>query len=168
MRGTRDAGDYLRWCHGIIPAYAGNTEREHRADYRFRDHPRVCGEHGVLSLVGGVCGGSSPRMRGTPLRPPEPLGRVGIIPAYAGNTPQAGFWRRRTGDHPRVCGEHQVLSSRQFQQRGSSPRMRGTPRITSRLCTAARIIPAYAGNTKFYHRGSSSSGDHPRVCGEHP
>ena len=51
---------------------------------------------------------------------------------------------------------------------GSSPRMRGTLAWHASAAMATGIIPAYAGNT--YRRGStgSPSGDHPRVCGEHP
>ena len=70
--------------------------------------------------------GSSPRMRGTRLRCDARHRRVGIIPAYAGNTHRISGHRkaegvipayagntghmrrtsRRCRDHPRVCGEH--------------------------------------------------------------
>ena len=50
--------------------------------------------------------GSSPRMRGTQSLGGN-LGVVkGIIPAYAGNTEVQNAQKLKSGDHPRVCGEH--------------------------------------------------------------
>ena len=95
---------------------------------RHGDHPRIRGEH--LRIVGGS------RMA------------IGIIPAYAGNTSRslntwvasAGssphtrgtrrrsrWWARRSRDHPRIRGEHDVVSMD--------------------YATGGEIILAYAGNT---------------------
>ena len=152
---------------GIIPAYAGNTRLTVSLLTVSWDHPRVCGEHFL-----GICKtarimGSSPRMRGTLGRAFRPVGVSGIIPAYAGNTQWDSGSFGELRDHPRVCGEHQVLSSRQFQQRGSSPRMRGTPALMLDADGLAGIIPAYAGNTTVFDRRHQRRRDHPRVCGEH-
>ena len=90
------------------------------------DHPRVCGEHFVPTIMGSVslgssrvCGehrtltdengepwGSSPRMRGTHAARRMPRHRPGIIPAYAGNTFVMSHDFSLLRDHPRVCGEH--------------------------------------------------------------
>ena len=106
MRGTPFSDCGRGTGRGIIPAYAGNTDLLWSASGLFRDHPRVCGEHLMPQFFHASCAGSSPRMRGTPvLRSFRGL-RMGIIPAYAGNTGRQScrpFWRR---DHPRVCGEH--------------------------------------------------------------
>ena len=78
------------------------------------------------------------------------LRRIGIIPAYAGNTCSSRSSCMPGWDHPRVCGEHQWRNCYASRGEGSSPRMRGTRSLckdTSRYC---RIIPAYAGNTKFF------------------
>ena len=131
------------------------------------DHPRVCGEHDPL--VPSVCDvlGSSPRMRGTLGRRVVGLCLVGIIPAYAGNTPDVARRACLSGDHPRVCGEHPLWLSRSRFGVGSSPRMRGT------LCRCCRtrfrlgIIPAYVGNTVRLTFAWPETWDHPRVCGEH-
>ena len=86
MRGTLHKRDYRfpRWR--IIPAYAGNTSALSPSGNRYRDHPRICGEHcrNVVALSTSM--GSSPHMRGTlsGFHRPFPVG--GIIPAYAGNT----------------------------------------------------------------------------------
>ena len=49
---------------GIIPAYAGSTQRRFPEDTRWWDHPRVCGEHALDDLSAKLDKGSSPRMRG--------------------------------------------------------------------------------------------------------
>ena len=50
---------------------------------------------------------------------------------------------------------------------GSSPRMRGTPRLCRDAASGRGIIPAYAGNTLWGNAKEASKRDHPRVCGEH-
>ena len=152
---------------GIIPAYAGNTKdyREHAP--HVWDHPRVCGEHHMTSIMVHLNWGSSPRMRGTPTNNNTSFIVAGIIPAYAGNTCEE---RRRCGqdrDHPRVCGEHDVCNSGLAVNQGSSPRMRGTRRACTRRTAGSGIIPAYAGNTCVCGQFRNDSRDHPRVCGEH-
>ena len=177
---------------GVVPAYAGSTARS-AASLAARagssphtrgalprrpltarlpqDHPRIRGEH--LVVGDGA------------------LLREGIIPAYAGSTvirvltselatgssPHTHTRGARStwaataatrGDHPRIRGEHR-----------GQPHQRG-PRD--------RIIPAYAGSTRYqlsmalsamgsspHTRGAPSNGprirsaisDHPRIRGEH-
>ena len=111
------------------------------------DHPRVCGEHSRVMKSRSNCGGSSPRMRGTPIACRILSAPAGIIPAYAGNTARYRNLRKLYWDHPRVCGEHR------------SP-------VSWRI-PPTRIIPAYAGNTRFAQQICCVYRDHPRVCGEH-
>ena len=71
---------------GIIPAYAGSTNRGRPAERPVGDHPRVCGEHSQAFREGRANSGSSPRMRGAqPVEIPSQLVDR-IIPAYAGST----------------------------------------------------------------------------------
>ena len=86
MRGTPRASTSTKSAMGIIPAYAGNTVRSRASLSPCRDHPRVCGEHGIAVACAEVAQGSSPRMRGTLLRVHALALVGGIIPAYAGNT----------------------------------------------------------------------------------
>lgn len=86
MRGTPKGAATAQGGHEIIPAYAGNTEAARNRCADSGDHPRVCGEHYLLSIVLTVISGSSPRMRGTHTAPLHTRGNAGIIPAYAGNT----------------------------------------------------------------------------------
>ena len=111
--------------------------------------------------------GSSPRVRGTHLALAAPALVAGIIPACAGNTirriSQACFRR----DHPRVCGEHDLLNYVDARRLGSSPRVRGTLVEGVPSVLNIGIIPACAGNTVDSAWSAGACGDHPRVCGEH-
>ena len=132
-----------------------------------RDHPRVCGEH---RQIAGFCSrslGSSPRMRGTQFVVLLVISGNPIIPAYAGNTRHQADRKARSGDHPRVCGEHVEYKVEGATSQGSSPRMRGTPECIVNGAHGAGIIPAYAGNTQIATCTASWPWDHPRVCGEH-
>ena len=131
------------------------------------DHPRVCGEHSRVMKSRSNCGGSSPRMRGTPIACRILSAPAGIIPAYAGNTARYRNLRKLYWDHPRVCGEHLTNPWDPMDASGSSPRMRGTPSSSLSSTMSGGIIPAYAGNTLGDGVGDSLGGDHPRVCGEH-
>ena len=149
MRGTLKGGTSFDCCTGIIPAYAGNTFAVRTGACRRWDHPRVCGEHLVLANFLTSLVGSSPRMRGTPTGEKRQMAKLGIIPAYAGNTDLHSLLIGQIGDHPRVCGEHHLVRQGPWACEGSSPRMRGTPISAVHVNNSAGIIPAYAGNTCF-------------------
>ena len=106
-------------------------------------------------------------MRGTPLACTSLDGQIGIIPACAGNT----FPRSRIGgfhrDHPRMCGEHDLMVINSLENLGSSPHVRGTPAPMFLARVSTGIIPACAGNTACSSSPRLSSWDHPRMCGEH-
>ena len=147
MRGTRRAHIVIVGLLGIIPAYAGNTWLDCERWSANWDHPRVCGEHATNLRPNGRYQGSSPRMRGT-LDGVSGDRRVqGIIPAYAGNTSVQERRPVEGGDHPRVCGEHIYPLSVRNGWQGSSPRMRGTPRLPRPVERGTGIIPAPFGST---------------------
>ena len=124
MRGTPFAGELVEGVGGIIPAYAGNTTPRMRNGSPYRDHPRVCGEHTRPTRHRVRLSGSSPRMRGTRQSRHRTTRRAGIIPAYAGNTRGSAADGWRWWDHPRVCGEHLYIQHADWDDPGSSPRMR--------------------------------------------
>ena len=134
---------------------------------RPRDHPRVCGEHEIAALAACPRLGSSPRMRGTPLKTFYDGRETRIIPAYAGNTSSAMLNSFSFRDHPRVCGEHRFRHEHDPRPEGSSPRMRGTLFNVHEIRGGDGIIPAYAGNTSCRSSSTHPARDHPRVCGEH-
>ena len=119
----------LRRCalavNGITPAYAGSTSFLIQQFPRRQEHPRVCGEHNNLKKRRTLVIGSPPRMRGAPASPQKKRQPTRITPAYAGSTIMrsrlsAGVW-----DHPRVCGEHDLIFHYTCGSLGSPPRMRG-------------------------------------------
>ncbi|EEP20772.1 hypothetical protein BIFANG_03342 [Bifidobacterium angulatum DSM 20098 = JCM 7096] len=66
VRGTPSVAMRSRVAAGIIPACAGNTSSVANTVRPARDHPRVCGEHGLCLAWAAAAEGSSPRVRGTP------------------------------------------------------------------------------------------------------
>ena len=105
-------------------------------------------------------------MRGTHIGEFPELEDQRIIPACAGNALSPTILSALWADHPRVCGERQGNPRHRLLRGGSSPRVRGTRGSQGPHQSAARIIPACAGNAS---RGSGPVWqwpDHPRVCGE--
>ena len=111
----------------IIPAYAGSTRVWRIGCPRWRDHPRIRGEHCQRSRLAPPIWGSSPHTRGAPNYWDGQVKPVRIIPAYAGSTSGDGPDPHGSRDHPRIRGEHDLVGG------GATLRR--------------RIIPAYAGST---------------------
>ena len=73
-----------------------------------------------------------------------------FIPAWAGNTLGNMTFLYTTTVHPRVGGEHGFYEAKNNEQKGSSPRGRGTQGCYAQWHEERRFIPAWAGNTKVY------------------
>ena len=152
---------------GIIPAYAGSTLTTLRWRRSPPDHPRIRGEHSTPSPRRAGRRGSSPHTRGARGAVGVRYDQAGIIPAYAGSTPQAILLGGSCRDHPRIRGEHAVFVGGLSVGVGSSPHTRGALAAGSAEACPERIIPAYAGSTIPTPTGSCSRADHPRIRGEH-
>ena len=175
-------------CGGIIPACTGSTTTSSRTRTGRWDHPRMCGEHfdewiDDMSATGSsphVRGapcclvrttpswGSSPHVRGAPVVHGLLDGLGGIIPACAGSTLKVSGRLRFAWDYPRMCGEHIVANRNCGSVQGSSPHVRGARAGRARPAGPSGIIPACAGSTLTPATSRCTSGDHPRMCGEHP
>ena len=131
------------------------------------DHPRIRGEHDIITATGCRPWGSSPHTRGAPERISRWSRRIGIIPAYAGSTRCAGLRSADPPDHPRIRGEHFIESFQIVVAGGSSPHTRGAPGEDFRGHLMRRIIPAYAGSTCYHICIVGLDRDHPRIRGEH-
>ena len=168
MRGEHRIQDDIEEVRrGSSPRARGAPARGSQWGPRGWDHPRVRGEHNGDPEAKSSYRGSSPRARGAP-RPGRPAHRgAGIIPACAGSTAALARGTDAREDHPRVRGEHRRRAGRPGQPQGSSPRARGAPRPPRLPGTGAGIIPACAGSTGTGGRSLVSTGDHPRVRGEH-
>ena len=71
---------------GLIPAHAGKTNKHAIIDNIERAHPRACGENIEAMMQEVKEAGSSPRMRGKPLRVRLGAFNFRLIPAHAGKT----------------------------------------------------------------------------------
>ena len=88
-----------------------------------------------------------------------------IIPARAGPTRSPCRTSRRRPDHPRSCGANRPESQTRASQPGSSPLVRGQPRLLQPARPDPRIIPARAGPTQVLRITTHPMADHPRSCG---
>ena len=133
----------------IIPAYAGSTPSTSGQVGGDADHPRIRGEHAARRSILRMSPGSSPHTRGARRRFHADGRRVGIIPAYAGSTIRTWTPPRDPADHPRIRGEHSSVLPGTAKIWGSSPHTRGALDGPDRFDRDGRIIPAYAGSTKW-------------------
>ena len=131
----------------IIPACAGSTAWPRSRWSRWRDHPRMRGEHTSASVRGIRNPGSSPHARGALHEPDYPRHVGRIIPACAGSTRPMDTLSARARDHPRMRGEHDTPVPACRPRGGIIPACAGSTDTT--------------GNVKCFHR------DHPRMRGEH-
>ena len=111
--------------------------------------------------------GSSPQVRGTPEPDRRRVGRGGLIPAGAGNTPERAWPCRQRQAHPRRCGEHPSGITAVGLALGSSPQVRGTRGWRRWFGEHLGLIPAGAGNTRCPPADRVKHRAHPRRCGEH-
>ena len=146
MRGTLPNPPVYNHSSRFIPAYAGNAISQSTDERLHTVHPRVCGERLIGALDFRADAGSSPRMRGTHSRGSKTRSGGRFIPAYAGNAQARRSRPPRSPVHPRVCGERVWAEITDFDDGGSSPRMRGTLACWLIAVSLIRFIPAYAGN----------------------
>ena len=165
VRGSPGRSRRRRQRRGTIPACAGEPNARKRHVGETGDHPRVCG--GAHSPGGGVrpLAGPSPRVRGS-LEPRSfHDGRVGTIPACAGEPRCCASFARASGDHPRVCGGAPSSNYVVTAVPGPSPRVRGSLDVENPVTGNMGTIPACAGEPKRLSPPGLSTRDHPRVCG---
>ena len=113
----------------IIPAHAGQTSLTPLPCLRAPDHPRACGANAADTAPTMLPTGSSPRMRGKHKDFVKISTTVRIIPAHAGQTRRSRFNGVFNSDHPRACGANLTAYIIHGPDVGSSPRMRGKPRV---------------------------------------
>ena len=152
----------------IIPARAGQTTPIPCHRTGGSDHPRACGANLSAYRSAFSFRGSSPRVRGKPLRKMVQGLDTRIIPARAGQTGDTASQRQSSTDHPRACGANVGQEFGEQQQAGSSPRVRGKLVGRAHSVVIRRIIPARAGQTGGGAGGNLNAryGSSPRVRGK--
>ena len=133
----------------LIPAWAGKTWAGSATCSRTPAHPRVGGENPPSCGCAGEVAGSSPRGRGKLASRTVTAPCAGLIPAWAGKTRVT--WGRcpRSAAHPRVGGENFLGAPGAPAAGGSSPRGRGKRVGCVGELSADRLIPAWAGKTRW-------------------
>ena len=106
----------------------------------------MCGEKVFLVGSHDISVGSPPRVRGKVSSIRLDMLKARITPACAGKSRSFSGSQMGRGDHPRVCGEKELLVMYYEQLSGSPPRVRG------------KVLP--------FSGPPPEHGDHPRVCGE--
>ena len=129
-------------------------------------HPRVCGEASVLPRQADADAGPSPRVRGSLQSGDQGQPGDGSIPACAGKPPAGVRSPPAPRVHPRVCGEARGGRSSGKSHTGPSPRVRGSLGYAVGRLVREGSIPACAGKPSTLITYRSTTGVHPRVCGE--
>ena len=93
----------------IIPARAGQTQRQQDRRARRPDHPRACGANVQGTVILRNPTGSSPRVRGKPQKFDTTQIARRIIPARAGQTVCPFGYEAGRPDHPRACGANSPI-----------------------------------------------------------
>ena len=165
VRGRPKIDATLGRSNGLIPASAGQTARTHTCVTADGAHPRECGADSAVGYASLPVTGSSPRVRGRPRQRLRADSRSGLIPASAGQTLRGDGATRAAPAHPRECGADTEIPFENLAGQGSSPRVRGRPKIDATLGRSNGLIPASAGQTARTHTCVTADGAHPRECG---
>ena len=110
---------------GSIPAPAGEPHHLDKICQIVWVYPRACGGTGVMDEVRGYLPGLSPRLRGNRRAIGESVGRLGSIPAPAGEPACSGTFRGGITVYPRACGGTDRTRATWEAAIGLSPRLRG-------------------------------------------
>ena len=165
VRGNR--AQHLRGVEhiGSIPACAGEPPRAAGRGAAPRVYPRVCGGTRPQPARPRDSRGLSPRVRGNRQHGVLDGGRLGSIPACAGEPRPARSSARPAGVYPRVCGGTDRIAVRSSGARGLSPRVRGNRRLSGGQRPAPGSIPACAGEPAAKQSSQLRARVYPRVCG---
>ena len=109
----------------ITPACAGKSFTCGRCSSICQDHPRMCGEKLIPTVLSARTMGSPPHVRGKAYFPAREAWKGWITPACAGKSRCRSRTSPDRWDHPRMCGEkHQVKTTLQGGT-GLPPHVRG-------------------------------------------
>ena len=148
MRGKGSEGSDEVTLTGITPAYAGKRQAFYKSRRWEEDHPRLCGEKILVFRTHSLRMGSPPPMRGKGTDKGHSGCDRRITPAYAGKSSLCHAHRSNNWDHPRLCGEKEIVLTENNSSNGSPPPMRGKDETTIKPRFSDRITPAYAGKRK--------------------
>ena len=150
---------------GSIPARAGEPQCCPQGGQQDRVYPRACGGTADVWRVGVKYQGLSPRVRGNQRGSGARRGRLGSIPARAGEPPVPLPPGRPAGVYPRACGGTVSGAARAVYAWGLSPRVRGNRGVGLEHHPRLGSIPARAGEPFQPSSMPCSIRVYPRACG---
>ncbi len=150
---------------GSIPACAGEPKTRWVRPVRRAVYPRVCGGTEMPFVGVGPIEGLSPRVRGNHFTGRAAAGKVGSIPACAGEPDGFGFQSSGLRVYPRVCGGTGHEQQPFGDEPGLSPRVRGNHGHDAGADGGGGSIPACAGEPSRRSSGRRGTRVYPRVCG---
>ena len=152
--------------HRITPACAGKSTKLRNAIRSKWDHPRMCGEKSAASTCPICARGSPPHVRGKVKENQTLWYEDRITPACAGKSYIRLALLHPTWDHPRMCGEKQLVAELPKTSLGSPPHVRGKVDLVAVFISRFGITPACAGKSVIWENVPGAFRDHPRMCGE--
>ena len=164
-RGKRAQGLRGFILRGTIPARAGETAYQYVNRLCLTDHPRSRGGNFSLIALTRSRSGPSPLARGKQHPDAGRVGKIGTIPARAGETASDSTRTATRRDHPRSRGGNAPCVDVAVEATGPSPLARGKPLSHVRRAGISGTIPARAGETRQSRPKSGKSRDHPRSRG---
>ena len=127
----------------------------------------MCGEKRAERGPQTIAQGSPPRVRGKDGNGNTKKAYTGITPACAGKSGRYGSPHSVSQDHPRVCGEKNLLVPWEQTNQGSPPRVRGKVPYQKDKIKQRGITPACAGKSRRgLLRRTAVRGSPPRVRGK--
>ena len=145
MRGKAAPDVRSRSAGRITPAHAGKRLSRSDTCRAPGDHPRTCGEKSAGFGLRDLDSGSPPHMRGKVRILISCDNSQGITPAHAGKREAHAGSAGGRRDHPRTCGEKQLLLLLLKLRVGSPPHMRGKAHTFRTRTNWQGITPAHAG-----------------------
>ena len=113
-----------------------------------------------------VASGSPPHVRGKVIQGKPQKPNCGITPACAGKRGGGRPLEGHKRDHPRMCGEKDLMDVFNTSKVGSPPHVRGKVCVETGLRVSDGITPACAGKSFSIQNDNAAGRDHPRMCGE--
>ena len=150
---------------GSIPARAGETGRDIRADYWYRVYPRTGGGNRFLYPQGRRGRGLSPHGRGKRLGVSLDAKDQGSIPARAGETSWSRTPKPTAVVYPRTGGGNLKTLYRNRRRQGLSPHGRGKRLLLTFGDRIIGSIPARAGETETAREVAQNGEVYPRTGG---
>ena len=165
VRSRHEPGRARQLAIGITSACAEQTVPGSCVSRICRDHLRVCGADGTMSVTQAARHGSPPRVRSRHGLEVQSHADGGITSACAEQTHPSQYSPNVMRDHLRVCGADRSFSFTDVDRLGSPPRVRSRRLPCGLMHLCRGITSACAEQTTPGSAKVSVTWDHLRVCG---